>query len=242
MASKAKSGLSAVRMFPENILVPPNTFTPGSTTFVSSVRDGKGHAAIHVGVTNDTAFVLTILEGWRSSGPLVQARSIASAADPVTGFHVVDVTMPIQRRYVKISLAVPAPGLGANFECGAYFLPRTSAGAAGSSGGGGGSSVVPNRGAFLTGNKSVVSNAAAEQLVAASTPIPDGFSVFLTFKKANAGANVYVAESEAKANAKTNCKITNTQNAGIRLFVNNLNLIWISVDTNLDGVDWIVEQ
>ena len=50
--------------------------------------------------------------------------------------------------------------------------------------------------------------------------------------------------SNTQANAQTHgqAKIMNVQNAGIRLFVKNVNEIWIDADQANDGVDWVVEK
>jgi hypothetical protein len=136
MASKAKSGLTAVRGYPERIrqLSPPNTFTIGAPSFIGPVRDGQGHASVHASVTNDTGGVLTILQAWRSSGPFVQVLAIPLTADPATGFFTADVVFPVVRRFVQI-IFTPTTVLGANFELGGYFEPRADSGFLSLSGG-----------------------------------------------------------------------------------------------------------
>src|SRR6185369_11122780 len=126
MASKAKSGMSAVRMFTEKIVEPPNTFAEGDSDFTTAVRDGKGHAALHAGVLNDSAGRLEILQAWRDTGPFAVLFSKSTTADAESGLFTVDMTVPVVRRYVKVRFTPTAapPGLGANFELGAYFLPR----------------------------------------------------------------------------------------------------------------------
>lgn len=138
MGSKAKSGLSAVRMFPESVLTPPNSFTVGAASFTSAIRDGKGHAEYHVGVVNDTAFTLQIQHAWLSTGQFTEDQTIASVADPVTGKQVAEIIAPVTKRFIKVVVTAPAPGLGANFEAGIYFQPRASGGVIASGGGGGG--------------------------------------------------------------------------------------------------------
>jgi len=126
MASKAKSGMSAVRMFTEKIVEPPNTFVEGDTSFSTSVRDGKGHAALHAGALNDTTGTLEILQAWRAAGPFAVLFSKATTLDSESGLYTVDMTVPVVRRFVKVRFtpAADPPGLGVNFELGAYFLPR----------------------------------------------------------------------------------------------------------------------
>lgn len=140
MASKAKSGMSAVRQYPESIreLTPPNTFVEGASDFIGPVRDGKGHAAIHVGVSNDTAGELSVLQAWQSTGPFVEVFAKNTTADAVSGLFTMDMTVPVIRRFVKIVFtpAADPPGLGANFELGAYFIPRADSGVFESSSGG----------------------------------------------------------------------------------------------------------
>lgn len=163
MASKAKSGLSAVRMFTEKVVEPPNTYVQGAVTFTSAVRDGKGHAEYHIGAVNDTAFTLVVQHAWRSTGAFTEDQTIASVVDPVTGRHVVDVVAPVTKRYIRVALAVPAPGLGANFEFGMYFSPRASGPTSTSGGGGGGSSVS------ITGVTQVQNTETTTPLAAAGT-------------------------------------------------------------------------
>lgn len=126
MASKAKSGMSAVRQYPESIreLTPPNDYTLGLPSFIGPIRDGKGHAAIHAGSSNNTAHSVQILQAWRSSGPFVLVVEQAAAVDPVTGLFTTEIDCPIIRRFVKVVVNAAGPGLGADFEIGAYFEPR----------------------------------------------------------------------------------------------------------------------
>jgi hypothetical protein len=141
MSSKAKSGLSAGRQFPEKILEPPNAFTPGATTFVSSIRDGRGHSEYHVAATNTTGFTLKVLHSWRSTGPFVLDQTIAAIADPETTKFVANIIAPISRRYIKIHVVAVAPGFNVtDFELGGYFLPRPSGHASTSGAGGTGKS------------------------------------------------------------------------------------------------------
>lgn len=111
-------------------------------------------------------------------------------------------------------------------------------------GSGGGSGVLavatPNRSGFNTGQVTVTNHGTAVQFP--NVAIPDGFSIFMTFLKANTGTNVYIGNSATNAQTHTTAKIMNTQNAGIRLYVTNANLIFIDADNSSDGVDWIVEK
>jgi len=127
MSSKAKSGMSAVRQYTESIrqLTPPNTFVAGATSFTGPIRDGKGHSAFHAAVTNDTIGTIQILMAWRATGPFVKVFERAAALDPVSGLFTVDIICPIVRRFIQAVFNAPAPGLGANFELGAYFEPRS---------------------------------------------------------------------------------------------------------------------
>ena len=99
---------------------------------------------------------------------------------------------------------------------------------------------APNRSDFATGQSSVTNPGVAVQR--ASQVVPDGFSVFLTFRKANSGTNIYMSNTQANAQTHGQAKIMNVQNAGIRLFVKNVNEIWIDADQANDGVDWVVEK
>lgn len=151
--SKAKSGLSAVRMFPETVVEPPNNFVGGATSFTTGVRDGKGHASLHAGAVNTTAFTLKILHSWRSTGPFTLDQSVASVVDSETGKHVAEVIQPISKRFLKVVVTAVAPGLNADdFELGAYFLPRTPVAAiiVSGSGGGGVTTVKGSPGTVIT--------------------------------------------------------------------------------------------
>jgi hypothetical protein len=126
MSLKAKSGLTATRQFPEKILEPPNTFTGGATSFTSGIRDGKGHSSLHVAAANATPFTLKILHSWRTTGPFTLHKGVLSTLDVETFLFVAEVLLPVAKRYVKIVVDAPGPGLDTNtFEIGAYFLPRT---------------------------------------------------------------------------------------------------------------------
>lgn len=142
MSSKAKSGLSAVRQFPESVAAPPNTYTGGAPSFTSSIRDGKGHAEYHIAAVNDTAFTLQVQHAWLSTGIFTEDQLISSVLDPVSGMHVAEIIAPVTKRFVKVVIDAPVPGLGANFEFGMYFQPRSSGGVITSGGGGGGPIVI----------------------------------------------------------------------------------------------------
>jgi hypothetical protein len=142
MASKAKSGLSAVRQFSESVISPPNAYTTGTPSFTSAIRDGKGHAEYHVGVVNATPFTLQIQHSWRSTGVFTEDQTISSVLDPVTGGHIAELIAPVTKRFIKAVVTVPPPGLAANFEIGLYFQPRASGPLVSSSGGGGGGASV----------------------------------------------------------------------------------------------------
>lgn len=142
MPSKAKSGLSAVRQFPEPVLSPPNDFTLGAASFTSAIRDGRGHAEYHVGVVNANPFTLQVQHSWRSTGAFTEDQTVASVVDPVTGKSVAEIVAPVTKRFIKVLVSVPAPGLAADFEAGIYFQPRASGPVTLSGGGGGGAAVT----------------------------------------------------------------------------------------------------
>lgn len=240
--AKAKSGLTAVRQTWEDWLIPPITFTPGAGSFTSSIRDGKGQAAAHIGISNDNVFTLAVFQAWQSAGPFIQTQKVTATLDPASGLFTCDVLIPINRRFLKF---VVTGTLGNNFEAGAYLQPRADSGSSAASGGGSaGAAAVPNRASFNTGQASVVTadGAHAVQLSASSVPVPDGFSVFFTFRKANSGTNIYVGNSQVAAQTHGSAKIMNAQNAGLRLYVTDVSNIWIDADLANDGVDWIVEK
>jgi hypothetical protein len=130
MASKAKSGMSAVRQYSERIrlLTPPNVFTAAAASFTGPVNDGQGHSAFHAGVSNNTSGTLKILMAWRSTGPFVLVFSKVTAADPITGLFTAEIVAPVVRRFIKVVFDAPGPGLGVDFELGTYFEPRADSG------------------------------------------------------------------------------------------------------------------
>lgn len=243
MASKAKSGLTSVRQYWEDILVPPNKFTIGAPSFTSAVRDGKGHAALHAAATNDTPGTLNVFQAWQSGGPFVLTAAVVTGVDPGgSGLQIADITTPIVRRFVQIQF-LPSTALGGAFELGAYFQPHADTGEASVSGSGpSGGGTPANRPTFATGQAIVAAKGNAVPLSPVSVKVPSGFSVFFTFLKANTGTNVYVGNSKANAQNHSVAKILNSQNAGLRLFVTDVSSIFIDADNNGDGVDWIVEQ
>lgn len=125
MASKAKSGLSAVRMFPEDIVTPPNTYTPGAPFYLGQIADGQGQSRIHAGVNNNVTGVLRLLQSWTPNlADFVVCCQINTVADPGgSGLFIADIDWPVTRKYVKV---VFVGTLGANFQLGAYFLPRVT--------------------------------------------------------------------------------------------------------------------
>lgn len=170
MSSKAKSGMSAVRQYTESIrqLTPPNLYTPGDTLFTGPIRDGKGHAAIHIGTTNQTVHTVKVLQAWRAAGPFVQVMAQVSALDPVTILHTTEIECPIIRKFVMVVIDTPAPGMGADFEVGAYFVPRADSPGLSSSGGAPPAPPAPTPGATIfTPDDTVVSAGTTEPL-----PVP----------------------------------------------------------------------
>jgi hypothetical protein len=165
MASKAKSGLSAVRQFPESVVSPPNSYVDGDPNFISAIRDGKGHSEYHVGVVNNTPFTLQVQHSWRSTGAFTEDQTIASVVDPVSGFSVAEIIAPVTKRFIRVHVtpdAIP-PGLGADFEAGIYFQPRASGPVVSSAAGGGGAVVN------VSGNQQIQTIEAITLLAAAAT-------------------------------------------------------------------------
>ena len=129
MGSKAKSGLSAVRQFPESCLEPPNSYSAGDLTFESAVRDGRGHSEYHVAAVNDTPFTLKVLHSWRTTGAWTLDETVDSSLDAETGLYIAEIIAPVTKRYIKAVVedaSTGNSGLGANFELGLYFQPRAS--------------------------------------------------------------------------------------------------------------------
>lgn len=234
--SKAKSGLSAARQFFEDWLKPPLDFTVGADEYVSTTRDAKGHASLHAGVTNNTAGTLKVLQAWQKTGTYEQVASIATAADPESGLQTADIVCPIYRRYVKLVFtpAADPPGLGADFELGAYFQPRADT-AASSGSGGGGSTAVPNRATWAAIKKTVAIPGTAEQVTAQA--VPNGFAIGIKSIPDNAG-KVWVGPTKAEAEAH---KVTLTNVQSMKLALQNTDAIWIDVENADEGVEIAVE-
>lgn len=206
MSSKAKSGLSAVRQFSEKIVEPPNTFVGGATSFLSGIRDGKGHSEYHVAASNNTAFTLRILHAWRTTGPFTLDQEVAAIVDPVTGLFVAEIIAPISKRYIRISIDAPAPGLGVDFEVGGYFLPRPSGAIITSAAGPGG--VIPTKGspgATITSPADVVVGIGATVALPA---VPAG-SRRVTIQNTGVTSGSIVRVREAGGAAGTGLKIPN---------------------------------
>jgi hypothetical protein len=235
MASKAKSGLSAVRQFTEKWLEPPFTFTEGAAVFNTSVRDGKGHSALHVNALNNTAGTLLVLMSNRSGGPFVIVATQPTALDAESSLHSIDITVPMYRRFVKLRFVGT---LGADFEMGAYFLPRADVFPLSTSGGGTGGSPVPNRSSFTTAQKDVTTAGTGEQLP--SIAIPNGFAVVIKAKDTN-GGRIQVGNSKANSES-TSVSFSLGSNEFVRLFITNTNLVWIDSTADGEGVEIIVEQ
>jgi len=145
--SKAKSGLTATRQYWERVLDPPNSYTIGSTSFISMIRDGRGHSEYHVGVANNVAFTLQVRHSWRTTGAFTEDQAVASVLDPPTGLHIAEIIAPVTKRYLRIY--VTGTVLGAGFEFGWYFQPRASGPVVTSGAAGGGAAVS------VTGNTQV---------------------------------------------------------------------------------------
>lgn len=193
MSSKAKSGLSAVRQYTETIrqLTPPNTYAGGATSFTGPIRDGKGHAAIHVGSSNNTAHTVKILQAWRTTGPFVTVASQAAALDPESGLYTAEIECPIIRKYVQVIVDAPAPGLGADFEVGGYFLPRADSPLLLSSGGNPPAPPAPAPGATITTDADVAVGTGATVPLGA---IPAGTKRFTVQNTGPAGTWIRVRE------------------------------------------------
>lgn len=127
MGSKAKSGLSPVRQWAEDIQSSLEAdYVDGALTYSLQTIDAKGMSKVRAGVSNDATSpgTLQILQSFRSSGGFIEVAAATTLVDPTTGFHVRDLDVPITRRYVIVRF-VPdgAPGLTAAFELGAHLLP-----------------------------------------------------------------------------------------------------------------------
>lgn len=198
MASKAKSGMSAVRMFPEMCVEPPNSYTPGDLFYTSAIRDGKGHAEYHIAVVNDNPFTLQVQHSWQTVGTWTEDHTIASVVDPVSGLNVAEIVAPVTKRYVRAHIVGTI--LGPNFEVGWYFLPRASGPTTTSGGSGGGSTMT------VVGNQQVPYIETETAILGSATfasAFRDclnyeayGISIFLQRGAADATLDIYVEHSK----------------------------------------------
>lgn len=233
----------ATRQLAEGVVLPPNAFTVGGTSFTSDSRNGQGHAALHAAVSNNTVGDIQILQAWRSAGPFVLTHKVTTALDAISGFQTGELIVPVTRRFVKVAFVPAGAGtLGADFELGFYFEPRSDSTAEAVSGGAavpisGSSNAVPNRATFATGQKDVTAAGTGENLIAQA--IPDGFSVVIKAKNTNTG-RIRVGNSKANAESTT-VAFTLGSSQDVKLYVTNLNLVWVDATVNGEGVEWIVE-
>jgi hypothetical protein len=90
-----------------------------------------------------------------------------------------------------------------------------------------------------TGVKTGVAGPDAVQLVGASTPIPDGFSLVLKAVKGNA-SNVGIGFSKADAE-DANVAYPLASQETIAYFINDVDLIWAKI-ANTEKLAWTVEK
>lgn len=127
-SSKAKSGMSAVRMYPEYVQggKPPNTYDAGvDTTYQTAIVKAIGHSEIHAAAVNNTSGKIQILHAWLPAGPWTQAAEVFTAVDPISGYHTASVKKSVLKTYARVKFIADGV-LGANFELGAFLQPRAS--------------------------------------------------------------------------------------------------------------------
>jgi hypothetical protein len=95
-----------------------------------------------------------------------------------------------------------------------------------------------NRSSFATGQKNVAAAGTGEQ-VSASQVIPNGFSVLIKAKFTNSGV-IRVGNSKANSESASS-SFTLRANEAIRMFITNLNLVWIDATVSGEGVEWATE-
>lgn len=98
---------------------------------------------------------------------------------------------------------------------------------------------LTNANGGLTGTKTGVAAVDAVQLVAASTPIPDGFGLALKSKKGNTdGIRIGFSKADAE-NSAVGYPLAAQET--IEYFIDDVNLIWAFIP-NGDILVWTVEQ
>lgn len=93
-----------------------------------------------------------------------------------------------------------------------------------------------NRSSITTGEKTVLIAGTAEQLP--DIEVPEGFEAVITAKHGNAG-RVYIGGNKEEAE---NHYVSLGPDDPFYEYVTNLNVIWIDVDNNGEGVDYEVPQ
>lgn len=221
--SKAKSGLTATRQYWEHVLEPPNLYTVGSTSFISSIRDGRGHSEYHVAIVNNNAFTLQIRHSWRTTGAFTEDQTIASVVDPVTGLHVAEIVSPVVKRYLRAY--VTGTVLGAAFECGWYFQPRASGPTvtSGAAGGGADITIIGNRQAQTVETTVPLAAAAVFDGAAHDCINYEGFAASLHLIGGAVGTVVQLA-LEARDSAAATWRVVETHNIVIGAGA----LVWFS--------------
>lgn len=96
---------------------------------------------------------------------------------------------------------------------------------------------VANRSSFATGQQNVTVAGTAHNMAAQA--IPDGFCVVIKAKNTNTG-RIRVGNSAANAQSTT-VAFTLGSNQDVRLYITNLNLVWVDATVSGEGVEWIVE-
>lgn len=98
---------------------------------------------------------------------------------------------------------------------------------------------IVNGNGGLTGVKTGVAAPDAVQLVAVSTPIPDGFALVLKSKKGNTdGIRIGFSKADAESAA---IGYPLAAQETISYFIDNVNLIWAFIPSG-DVLAWTVEQ
>lgn len=97
-----------------------------------------------------------------------------------------------------------------------------------------------NKKEFRTGNKDITSAGTAEQLTNESIPIPEGNQVTVVAKPDNEG---YVYFGNSKEECQSATKKFDGLAAGLAhsFRISNIDLIWVNVSKNGEGVSWYVE-